>query len=102
MARSVQRFNTHPAAQGWHNAELVGRASPMCDREEARSCALAKPRRGGPPIRFDFTCVAGLHAVLASNQDSPDQEEPLQTTPNFRNLQPFTRVRVTRCWSLLS
>jgi hypothetical protein len=39
--------------------------------------------------------------LLGSNQDYPDPEGPLDTLTSS-NLQPFTRVRVTRCWSQLA
>jgi hypothetical protein len=38
--------------------------------------------------------------ILGSNQDSPDPEWR-HNQPNSSNLLTFTRVRVTRCWSLL-
>jgi hypothetical protein len=39
--------------------------------------------------------------LLGSNQDSPDPEGALEA-PEFQQLATITRVRVTRCWSLLA
>ena len=38
--------------------------------------------------------------LLGSNQDSPDPEGAVEH-PEFQQLATLTRVRVTRCWSLL-